>query len=385
MGAYRYFSPSCTYFGYDCLQLLKDDLHIHKLTKCLIVTDKSLIQLGIVKKVTDVLNNAKVEFIIFDGVCPNPTYSVIYRGLEVGKRNRVDFVLSIGGGSAHDTAKAIAMLYTNGGKIDDYTNTMVTEKAPLPIVAVNTTAGTASECTMDFVVVDEKTQRKFGLCNIKAIPTISIDDHSLMMGLPKHLTAGPGMDALTHAVEAYVSKHGYLLTQQLAISAIKMIFKSLKEAVLAPSESSREEMAVAQYIAGLSFGNAGCGLAHSMSHQLSALYDLPHGLCNAIVLPIASRINCKNTEACKKYATIAKEVFPLETQNMSSKEQAEYLICKIEELSNDVNTNPCLRSLGVKEEDLELLAEKTMVDVSLRHNYYQPTKQEVYELFKALM
>lgn len=236
MKSYKYYAPGCTYFGYGCIELLEEGVALNKWHKCLIVTDKTLIQIGLVDKVTTVLNQAKVSYVVFDGVCPNPTYTVVEDCLHYAKTNNIDFIISVGGGSAHDTAKAVAMLYTNGGCLDDYTAVCVTENDPLPIVAVNTTAGTASECTMDFVVVDEKKQKKFGLSNIKVIPTISIDDHELMMGLPPTLTAGPGMDALTHAIEAYVSKHSYLLTEQFSLTAIKMIFKALKEAVVAPNE-----------------------------------------------------------------------------------------------------------------------------------------------------
>lgn len=385
MEGYKYYAPGCTYFGYGCLELLEEGVSLYKWKRGLIVTDKTLVQIGLVKKVTTVLEKAKVEYCIFDEVCSNPTYTVVEDCLECAKKYDVDFVLSIGGGSAHDTAKAVAMLYTNGGTLDDYTTVCVSEKDPLPLVAVNTTAGTASECTMDFVVVDEKKQKKFGLSNIRVIPTISIDDHALMMGLSPSLTSGPGMDALTHAIEAYVSKHSFLLTEQFSLIAIKMIFNALKEAVITPNEKNREEMAVGQYIAGLAFGNAGCGLAHSMSHQLSALYNLPHGLCNAIVLPETCRINCKSEIALKKYAKIAEFVFPLETLNLNDKEKADFLIYKIEELSKSVGTFVSLHDLNVKENDIGILAEKTMVDVSLRHNYYQPSQMEVEELFRKLM
>lgn len=346
MQGYKYYAPGCTYFGYGCIELLEEGISLYHWQKGLIVTDQMLVQIGLVDKVTAVLEKAKVEYEIFDGVCPNPTYTVIEECLHCARINKVDFILSIGGGSAHDTA---------------------------------------SECTMDFVVVDEKKQKKFGLSNIKVIPTISIDDHALMMGLSPTLTAGPGMDALTHAIEAYVSKHNFLLTEQFSLVAIRMIFNALKEAVISPNEKNREEMTVGQYIAGLAFGNAGCGLAHSMSHQLSALYNLPHGLCNAIVLPEACRINCKSEIALKKYAEIAEFVFPFETEKLNNKEKADFLIYKIEELSKAVGTFISLKNLKVKEEDIELLAEKTMVDVSLRHNYYQPSRIEVEELFRKLM
>lgn len=379
-----YYAPKCTMFGYDCVADLGKKLKENDIKKTLIVTDESLIKLKIVEKVIEPIMHENITTFIFDKVCPNPTYTVINEGLKIARKERIDAVVAVGGGSAIDTAKAISLLSTNGINIEEYENDKIINE-PLFLVAVNTTSGTGSECTSDFVVVDEKTQKKFGLGNIKAIPSISVDDHSLTMTLPKSLTAGPGMDALTHAVESYVSKDGFLITRGLALTAIKMIFEYLPRAVNCPDEKSREGMSVAQYIAGLSFGNAGCGLAHSMSHQLSALYNLPHGLCNAIVLPIASKINCKNITALNRYAEIAEFIFPIETNTMSPEEKADFIIDKIKELSEEVGTKIKLSSLGVKKEDIELLAAKTNEDYSLNHNFYRPSIAEIEELFRDLM
>lgn len=385
MSTYRYYSPKFTLFGYGCLASLGDEILNNGYSRALIVTDPSLIQLGIVKKVTDCLDKVSVPYFIFDGVKPNPTVRNVESGLEFAKENKCDFVISIGGGSAHDCAKAISIVATNGGRVQDYRGADKSKNPPLPLVAINTTAGTASECTRAYVIVDEETNDKYGIRDKNALAAIAVDDHELMMGLPKGLTAGTGMDALTHAVEAYTSINGFCLTSSLALSAIKLVFKHLENAALQPDEESREGMATAQYLAGLAFGNAGCGLVHSMSHQLSAIYDLPHGLCNAIILPEVIKFNCDDETAKSKYAELAADLFPLACINKDEKERANLFVSKVEELSGKIGTKVPLTSLGVKEEDISLLAEKTLKDGSLPNNPVQPTKEQIEQLFRNLL
>jgi len=367
------------------LASLGDEILNNGYSRALIVTDPSLIQLGIVKKVTDCLDKVSVPYFIFDGVKPNPTVRNVESGLEFAKENKCDFVISIGGGSAHDCAKAISIVATNGGRVQDYRGADKSKNPPLPLVAINTTAGTASECTRAYVIVDEETNDKYGIRDKNALAAIAVDDHELMMGLPKGLTAGTGMDALTHAVEAYTSINGFCLTSSLALSAIKLVFKHLENAALQPDEESREGMATAQYLAGLAFGNAGCGLVHSMSHQLSAIYDLPHGLCNAIILPEVIKFNCDDETAKSKYAELAADLFPLACINKDEKERADLFVSKVEELSGKIGTKVPLTSLGVKEEDISLLAEKTLKDGSLPNNPVQPTKEQIEQLFRNLL
>jgi len=385
MSTYRYYSPKCTLFGYGCLASLGEEIINNGYNRALIVTDPSLIQLGIVKKVTDVLDKISVPYFIFDGVKPNPTVRNVESGLKVVYDNKCDFVISVGGGSAHDCAKAISIVATNGGKLQDYRGMDKSKKPPLPLIAVNTTAGTASECTRAYVIVDEDTNEKYGNRDKNALAAIAVDDHELMMGLPKGLTAGTGMDALTHAVEAYTSINGFCITSALALSAIKLIFKHLENATLHPDEKSREGMATAQYLAGLAFGNAGCGLVHSMSHQLSAIYDLPHGLCNAIILPEVIKFNCQDEKAQEKYAELAADLFPLECCDKNVSERAALFVNKVENLSGKIGTLVSLSSLGVKEEDISLLAEKTLKDGSLPNNPVQPTKEQIEQLFRILL
>lgn len=385
MSSYKYYAPKCTLFGYGCLEALGKEIISNGYSRALVVTDTSLIQMGIVGKVTKVLEENSIPYYIFDGVKPNPTVRNVENGLVVAKENHCDFVVSIGGGSAHDCAKAICILATNGGKIQDYRGMDMSKKLPLPLVAVNTTAGTASECTRAYVILDEETNEKYGIRDKNVMAAIAVDDHELMMGLPKGLTAGTGMDALTHAVEAYTSKNGFCITSALALGAIKLVFKSLEAAVLSPKEDNREEMATAQYLAGLSFGNGGVGLVHSMSHQLSAVYDLPHGLCNAILLPEVIKFNCLDEKAEQKYAELLEELFPLAAIDKDVKEKAAIFVRKVEELSQRIGTRVPLTSLGVKEEDLGLLAEKTLKDGSLPNNPVQPSKEQIESLFRNLL
>lgn len=385
MSTYQFYAPKCSLFGAGSLTGIGEEITKRGYRKALVVTDQSLIKLGLVKKVTDVLKDHQIGYAIYDGVKPNPTVENADRGLAVLKQEACDFVISIGGGSAHDCAKAVTILASNGGSILDYRGADKSRVMPLPLIAVNTTAGTASETTRAFVIVDENTGEKFGSKDQNVIPVVAVDDHELMMGLPKGLTAGTGMDALTHAVEAYTSVNGFLITSELALSAIRVIFRNLEQAALRPDEKSREGMAVGQYLAGLAFGSAGCGLVHSMSHQLSAVYDLPHGLCNAILLPAVCRFNCSDPGARRKYAEIGEFLFPVETQGKSIEEKAEFFIAGVERLSEKVGTKLPLSELKVKAEDIPLLAQKALLDGSLGNNPVQPDKAQVEALFAELM
>ncbi len=384
MSIFKYHSPGCTLFGFGCIQGIGEEIQYRNLKKAFIVTDHKLRETEIVKKVTAVLEAGGTDYYLFSEFKPNPTTANINCGAGAFVDNSCDFLISVGGGSAHDCAKAISVVAAGGGKIEDYRGSDMSERT-YPLMAVTTTAGTGSECTLDYVVVDEETNEKYGNGDRNVMPVLSVDDVELMMDMPASLTAGTGMDALTHAVEAYLSEDGALITSELAATAVRLVFQHLENAVHNPDKDSREGMAVAQFIAGLAFGNAGCGLIHSMSHQLSAVYDLPHGLCNAILMPEASRLNMKDQRAVERYALLCRTVFPVECQNMAAGEQAAYLIDRIEALSQSVGTKKPLAELGVKEEEISLLAEKTLPDASLRHNIYKPGKAEIEAVFRSLM
>lgn len=385
MSVNPFYLPSCSLFGFQCLEGLSDEIKRIGCKKGLIITDKSLINLGIIKKVTNAFDQGEYKYDIYDEVRPNPTVTTVENGLERLKSSKCDFVVSVGGGSAHDCAKAIAVLATNGGTVEDYKGLHKSKVKPLPIVAINTTAGTASECTHAYVILDEKTNTKLGIRDSNVLATIAVNDHDLMMQLPPALTAGTGMDALTHAIECYTSNRGFTVTRALAISAIRLIFTHLKAAVKESTVQSREGMAAGQYIAGLAFGNSGTGMVHAMSHQLSAFYDLPHGLCNAVLLPEVLKFNCKSESAIFRYQEIAQAIFPMETVNMDARQAAELLIEKVEQLSQEVGTSVSLGSLGVEKEKIDVMSEKALLDGSLKNNPVQPQKEQVKAIYSALL
>lgn len=384
MKVFEYYSPGHALFGFGCVQGIVGEIRNRNLKKALIVTDDNLKTGDLVRRVTDILEREGTAYSIFSSFKPNPTTSNVNQGAEDFAANGCDFLVSIGGGSAHDCAKAISVVAANGGVIEDYRGIDKSCDA-YPLIAITTTAGTGSECTAKYVVVDEKKNEKYGNADRNVMPVLAVDDYQMMMDMPPSLTAGTGMDALTHAVEAYVSIHGALLTSELAAAAVRLIFCHLENAVRRPELESREGMAAAQFLAGIAFGNAGCGLVHSMSHQLSALYDLPHGLCNGILMPEASRLNMKDPRAVRRYAQLCQAVFPVASSEMECGKQAEYLIMQIQALSEAAGTKRPLAELGVKGEDIPLLAEKTLLDGSLIHNIYQPKKAEIEEIFWRLM
>ena len=347
---------------------------------------KSLIQFGIAKRVTDVLESSGLSYVIFDGVQPNPTIDNINLGLSLYKENGCDFLVSIGGGSAHDCTKAIGILATNGGEVKDYRGANVSKHKSPSIVAINTTAGTAAEITMACVITDSASKRKFAFRDKNALATLSVDDPELMTSLPKGLTAGTGMDALTHAVESYVSRLAYTLTDELALSAIKIVFTSLRTAVNdGANMDGRDAMVYAQLMAGMSFGNASCGIVHAMSHQLSGQYDLPHGLCNAILLPFCMEYNRKDPAVAAKYANMARMVAPDRAAGLDDAAASALAVKLVEELSADIGTNKPLSELGVKEEDFVLMATNSLEEGSMRNNPLHPSVEEVCEIYRAAL
>lgn len=385
MTCYEYYSPKRSLFGYGCRKDLGAAIVEAGYSKGMIVTDAMLVKIGVVSKVTSVLDEAKIPYVIFDQVKPNPTIANAEAGLRVLQENECDFLVSIGGGSAHDCAKAIGIVAANGGRVHDYRGMNMSRRPATPIIAVNTTAGTGSECTRAYVMVDDETGEKYGNRDKNAIASIAVNDHELMMNLPAGLTAGTGMDALTHAIECCSSKNTYLLTRELALSAVRLVFSHLENAVKNNTEESREGMATAQYLAGLAFGNGGVGLVHSMSHQLSAVYDLPHGLCNAILLPDVLRFNRKDALAQQRYAEVSRVIFPQECAGQNDETCCTILIDHIDSLSMSVGTKISLGELGVRKEDISLLASKAMRDGSFSNNPLSPSKEQIEAIYINLI
>ena len=368
--------------GAGCLQELGPAISDLGFKKALVVTDKFLVSCGIAEKVTNVLKEQNIEFVIYDEVLPNPTCEVVNNGLIELKRHECDFVVSIGGGSPQDTAKAVALLATNGGDIRTYEGVNVTKNKALPIVAVNTTAGTSSEVTINYVITDEERHVKMVMVDKNSLVTITVNDPELMVNKPAALTAATGMDALTHAIETLVTPGAYAVTDATALDAVKIIFEYLPRAVKNGQDiEAREQMVYAIFLGGIAFSNAGLGNVHAMAHQLGGVYDLPHGVCNAMLLPHVEEVNAKHVP--EKFVAIAK-VLDYDVKGKSADECAAYVIERIKELSKEVGIPQTLEELGVKDIDLDLLADNAMKDICAPGNPVEFTKEQIKELFSVI-
>ena len=377
-----YYVPSINIMGAGCLQELGPAISDLGFKKALVVTDKFLVSCGIAEKVTNVLKEQNIEFVIYDEVLPNPTCEVVNNGLIELKRHECDFVVSIGGGSPQDTAKAVALLATNGGDIRNYEGVNVTKNKALPIVAVNTTAGTSSEVTINYVITDEERHVKMVMVDKNSLVTITVNDPELMVNKPAALTAATGMDALTHAIETLVTPGAYAVTDATALDAVKIIFEYLPRAVKNGQDiEAREQMVYAIFLGGIAFSNAGLGNVHAMAHQLGGIYNLPHGVCNAMLLPYVEEVNAKHVP--EKFVAIAK-VLDYDVKGKSADECAAYVIERIKELSKEVGIPQTLEELGVKDIDLDLLADNAMKDICAPGNPVEFTKEQIKELFSVI-
>ncbi|HII4441225.1 L-threonine dehydrogenase [Clostridium perfringens] len=381
--SYKFFMPAISLMGADCLKDAGDQVGELGFKKALIVTDKVLGQIGIVKKVTDVLDNKNIEYAIYDETKPNPTVKNVNDGLALLKEKECDFVISLGGGSAHDCAKGIALLATNGGEIKDYEGVDKSKKPQLPMVGINTTAGTGSEMTLFAIITDEERHIKMALVDKHLTPIIAVNDPMLMLAMPKSLTAATGMDALTHAVEAYVSTAATPITDACAEKAIELISNYLVNAVENGQDvEARDMMAYAEYLAGMAFNNASLGYVHAMAHQLGGFYNLPHGVCNAILLPHVQEYN-KATSA-SRLAKIAK-IMGGNIEGLSDEQGADLCIDMIKSLSQTVGIPEGLGVLGVKESDFETLATNALNDACSLTNPRKGNLEEVIAIFKKAM
>lgn len=381
--SYKFFMPAISLMGADCLKDAGDQVGELGFKKALIVTDKVLGQIGIVKKVTDVLDNKNIEYAIYDETKPNPTVKNVNDGLALLKEKECDFVISLGGGSAHDCAKGIALLATNGGEIKDYEGVDKSKKPQLPMVGINTTAGTGSEMTLFAIITDEERHIKMALVDKHLTPIIAVNDPMLMLAMPKSLTAATGMDALTHAVEAYVSTAATPITDACAEKAIELISNYLVNAVENGEDvEARDMMAYAEYLAGMAFNNASLGYVHDMAHQLGGFYNLPHGVCNAILLPHVQEYN-KATSA-SRLAKIAK-IMGGNIEGLTDEQGADLCIDMIKSLSQTIGIPEGLGVLGVKESDFETLATNALNDACSLTNPRKGNLEEVIAIFKKAM
>jgi len=374
--------PSLNYFGKGSVKLVGEKAQMFGIEKPLIVTDEFLRKLenGPVDQVVESLQNSGIQYAIFDQVEPNPKIANCVSGLELYWEEQCDAIITVGGGSSHDCGKGIAIAVKHGEELKKYAGIeLLTEKLP-PILAVNTTAGTASEITKHCVLTDEETHLKFVIVSWRNVPLVSINDPYLMISVPKGLTAATGMDALTHAVECYVSANATPLTDGCAIQAMKLIATNLRQAVANGEDVvARENMAYASVLAGMAFNNGDLGYVHAMAHQLGGQYDMAHGVANSILLPVVERYNLISNP--EKFAKIA-EYLGEKIEGLSTLEAADKAIESIERLSADVGIPKNLQVMGVRREDFELMAENALKDGNAFSNPRKGTKKEIIQLFE---
>ena len=374
-----FFIPAVNIMGNGCLDEAMTAIRNYGFRKALIVTDVGLVKAGVAALIAEKLAQQDVESVIFDGAKPNPSIANVESGLALLQRSACDCVISLGGGSPHDCAKGIALCATNGGKIADYEGVDRSLKPQLPLIAINTTAGTASEMTRFCIITDESRHVKMAIVDRNVTPLLSVNDPALMVGMPKGLTAATGMDALTHAIEAYVSTAATPITDTCALKAIELISLNLRQAVGDGSDmNARENMAYAQFLAGMAFNNASLGFVHAMAHQLGGFYDLPHGVCNALLLPHVQEYNAKVVP--HRLKDIAKAM-GVDVANMTDEQGAAAAITAIKALSVAVNIPENLTLLGVKAEDIPTLAENALKDACGFTNPKQATHEEICQIF----
>lgn len=377
-----YYIPPINLLGRGCLVELKQPLSTMGCKKALVVSDKFLMGNGTIKKVTDILKEAGVDFVVYDEPKPNPTVKNVEDGYKILKDEKCDLVVSIGGGSPQDCGKAIAVLATNGGNIKDYEGVNKTKNKSLPIIAITTTAGTSAEVTINYVITDEERHVKMIMVDTNSLAAITVNDPELMLSKPAPLTAATGMDALTHAIEAVVAKGAMDVTDCTALYAIKEIFDYLPRAVKNGEDiEAREQMCYSCFLNGIAFSNAGLGNVHAMAHQLGGLYDLPHGVCNAMLLPIVEEENAKH--APEKFRVIAKTI-GYNVTDKTDKECVDYVIGRIKALSEEVGIPKSLKDVGVNNPNFELLAENAMKDACAGANPVYFDKEKLVELFKKI-
>ncbi|ALR90470.1 1,3-propanediol dehydrogenase [Clostridium butyricum] len=383
MRMYDYLVPSVNFMGANSVSVVGERCKILGGKKALIVTDKFLKDMegGAVELTVKYLKEAGLDVVYYDGVEPNPKDVNVIEGLKIFKEENCDMIVTVGGGSSHDCGKGIGIAATHEGDLYDYAGIETLVNPLPPIVAVNTTAGTASELTRHCVLTNTKKKIKFVIVSWRNLPLVSINDPMLMVKKPAGLTAATGMDALTHAIEAYVSKDANPVTDASAIQAIKLISQNLRQAVaLGENLKARENMAYASLLAGMAFNNANLGYVHAMAHQLGGLYDMAHGVANAMLLPHVERYNIISNP--KKFADIA-EFMGENISGLSVMEAAEKAINAMFRLSEDVGIPKSLKEMGVKQEDFEHMAELALLDGNAFSNPRKGNAKDIINIFKA--
>ena len=380
--AKRFILNETSYHGHGAVNEIVPEVKSRGFKKALIVTDADLVKFQVVKKVTDILDANKMAYEIFDKVKANPSVEVVQAGVKAFRKAGADYMIAIGGGSPQDTAKGIGIIINNPEFADvvSLEGVAPTKNKSVPVIAVATTAGTAAETTINYVITDEKKRRKFVCVDPHDIPVVAIVDPDMMSSMPKGLTAATGMDALTHAIEGYTTQAAWELADTLNLKAIELIAKNLRKAV-ENDPDGREGMALGQYVTGMAFSNVGLGVVHGMAHPLSAFYDTPHGVANAVLLPYVMAFNAPYTG--EKFREIARAMGIGNVDAMSQEEYRQAAIDAVRQLSKDVGIPQTLREIGVKEEDLEALSEAAMADVCTGGNPRPCSKELVWEVYKT--
>lgn len=371
-----------SYHGSGAIQEIATEAKAHGFKKALVCSDPDLIKFGVTAKVTDILDKNGLEYEIYSEIKPNPTIDNVKYGVETFKKSGADYLIAIGGGSSMDTSKAIGIIIANPEFEDvrSLEGVAPTKKPCVPIIAVPTTAGTAAEVTINYVITDVERKRKFVCVDPHDMPIIAIVDPDMMSSMPKGLTASTGMDALTHAIEGYTTKAAWEMTDMFHLKAIEIIARSLRSAV-ANEKEGREGMALGEYIAGMGFSNVGLGIAHSMAHTLGAVYDTPHGVACAMMLPIVMEYNADCTG--EKYREIARAMGVKGVDDMSVEEYRKAAIDAVAQLSVDVGIPTKLEA--IKEEDLEFLAESAHADACAPGNPKDASVEDLKALFRKIM
>lgn len=374
---------SVSYHGKGAINSIVDEVKARGFKKAFVCSDPSLIEFKVTNKVTDLLDAAKLPYEIYSNIKPNPTIENVQTGVEAFKKSGADYIIAIGGGSSMDTAKAIGIIIKNPEFSDvvSLEGVAPTKQAAVPTIAVPTTAGTAAEVTINYVITDVAKERKFVCVDPNDMPIIAVVDPDMMSSMPKGLTAATGMDALTHAIEGLITKAAWEMTDMFHIKAIELIAKHLQGAVNNTPEG-REGMALAQYVAGMGFSNVGLGIVHSMAHPLGALYDTPHGIANAIILPTVMKYNADYTG--DKYKYIAKAFGVANVDSMSQAEYRQAAIDAVAKLSVAVGIPQDLKGI-VQEKDLDFLSKSAFADVCTGGNPRDTSEAEIKELYKSLL
>lgn len=382
MAVNRIILNETSYFGAGARRMLADEFRGRGYVRAFVVTDKDLIRFGVAGKVTGVLDEAGIAYEIFSDLKPNPTVKNVQAGVEAFRRSGADAIVAIGGGSAMDTAKAVGIIVANPafGDVVSLEGMAPTANRSVPVFALPTTAGTAAEVTINYVITDEANTKKMVCVDPKDIPAVAIIDAELMAAMPRGLTAATGMDALTHAIEGYITKGAWTLTDMFELKAVELIARWLPAAVENGADTeAREGMAVAQYIAGMGFSNVGLGLVHGMAHPLGAFYDIPHGVANALLLPYVMQYNMESSLV--KFGDVARAM-GVDTAGMDTRQAAQAAVDAVRALAVRVGIPQRLSSLGVREEELPRLAASALADVCTPGNPRDTSAEEILALYR---